>query len=543
MTTPPLDYAACRARFRHAATVAGATLHSAPIDGAGPDGADLTIDVALLGPAQPERLLVLLSGVHGVEGFVGSAIQCDLLEAPPALPPRTGVLLVHAVNPWGMAWLRRQNEHNVDLNRNWARSRTPFPANPDYADLHPDLCPADLGDTREFLTRMQAHVDRLGLARVAAAISGGQDTHPDGMHYAGVTTEDSNLLLAVTLPGLADPGGALREVLVVDLHTGEGGPGEVVLLAGGPAGSPNHEWLVARFGTDAVRATDGSTPGRIAPGVASCWPGAAHHFVTVEFGTVSDARQLAAARDELWWHTQGDASDPRAVAARAAYRRAFTPDDPAWMEQARHHGALLVRAGLAAIGPPTDGLGWLGARGRDGGIDRIPLPDGVPGGLSACGKHAIGPDHDAALARAGATTVVCLVEAYELEDRYPEYLAWLRSAAAAGTAVWFPIHDLHAPPLDRALELLAELRRRMDAGEHLLLHCAAGIGRTGTVAACLLIGMGMDAPAALAHVAAHRPMAGPEVGAQQDLVAAVAAQVQTMTTTSQPTARRPSAPR
>ncbi|MCB0982922.1 MAG: DUF2817 domain-containing protein, partial [Ilumatobacter sp.] len=78
---------------------------------------------------------------------------------------------------------------------------------PDYADLHPDLCPADLGDTREFLTRMQAHVDRLGLARVAAAISGGQDTHPDGMHYAGVTTEDSNLLLAATLPGLADPGG------------------------------------------------------------------------------------------------------------------------------------------------------------------------------------------------------------------------------------------------------------------------------------------------------------------------------------------------
>jgi len=164
---------------------------------------------------------------------------------------------------------------------------------------------------------------------------------------------------------------------------------------------------------------------------------------------------------------------------------------------------------------------WLGPRGRNGGIDTIPLP-GSSGALSLCGKHAIGPDHAAAMAECGATTVVCLVEDDELADRYPDYLAWLRASVGAD-AVWFPIHDLHAPGLTAAEPFITELVRRLDDGEHLLMHCAAGIGRTGTVAVCVLVELGMSLPDALAHVALHRPMAGPEVGAQRDLVNAWAA--------------------
>lgn len=164
---------------------------------------------------------------------------------------------------------------------------------------------------------------------------------------------------------------------------------------------------------------------------------------------------------------------------------------------------------------------WLGARGRNGGIDTIPLPRS-PGGLSLCGKHAIGPDHAAAMAQCGATTVVCLVEEYELADRYPAYVAWLRENAGS-RAVWFPVHDLHAPDLAATEPFIAELVRRLDDGEHLLMHCAAGIGRTGTMTVCLLLKLGMQLPDALTHLALHRPMAGPEVGAQRDLVNAWAA--------------------
>ncbi len=166
--------------------------------------------------------------------------------------------------------------------------------------------------------------------------------------------------------------------------------------------------------------------------------------------------------------------------------------------------------------------GWLGPRSLDGGIDHIPLPDGVAGGLWLCGKHAIGPDPGAAMARASATTVVCLTERHELADRYPAYVDWLAAAVDAGSAIWTPIHDLHAPQLTAILPLLEELHARLDAGEVLLVHCAAGIGRAGTLAVCLLLGCGVSAEESLRTVAAHRPMAGPEVGAQQDLIDALA---------------------
>lgn len=177
-------------------------------------------------------------------------------------------------------------------------------------------------------------------------------------------------------------------------------------------------------------------------------------------------------------------------------------------------------------------------RGRDGGIDRIPLPDGVPGELWLCGKHHIAADVDAVVERAGATTVVCLTRREELDDRYPRYVEWLdrraidtcqpvAGASAGGpascAAVWFPIHDLSAPTLDLYRPFLDDLAWRLRHGERLIVHCAAGIGRAGTTAVALLLLLGADVDTAMATVRAHRPMAGPEVGTQLDLVLDLAA--------------------
>jgi protein-tyrosine phosphatase len=163
-------------------------------------------------------------------------------------------------------------------------------------------------------------------------------------------------------------------------------------------------------------------------------------------------------------------------------------------------------------------------RWRDGGVDQVPVP-GVPGQLWLCGKHAVGPDPEAALARIGGRgTIVCLNEPHELAERYPDYVAWLE-AHRGDRAVWFPIPDLHAPSLGVLRPLLGELDDRLAAGAHLLVHCGAGIGRAGTVAVCLLMGRGLGRDEALEVVAAHRPMAGPEVGAQRDLVDELAAQL------------------
>lgn len=163
---------------------------------------------------------------------------------------------------------------------------------------------------------------------------------------------------------------------------------------------------------------------------------------------------------------------------------------------------------------------WREARSRHGGVDEIPLGAG-PGRLWLCGKHFVGPDADAALASVGASTVVCLSERAELADRYPAYVVWLGTNAPA-RAVWHPIADLHAPPRPAAESLLAELDRRLHAGEGLLVHCGAGVGRAGTIAIGLLLRRGGSLRDASAIVAAHRPMAGPEAGAQVHLLAELA---------------------
>lgn len=164
---------------------------------------------------------------------------------------------------------------------------------------------------------------------------------------------------------------------------------------------------------------------------------------------------------------------------------------------------------------------WPAGRARDGGIDRVPLPIGS-GALWLCGKHVVGPDPWAAMERVGADTIVCLTEAHELVDRYPDYVDWLRDPRH-GRAAWFPIPDLHAPPVDEAVAILDAVTSRVRAGEHVVLHCAAGIGRAGTVAVGVLMMLGVDRDEAIGRVAAARPMAGPEVGAQAELVDALAA--------------------
>jgi protein-tyrosine phosphatase len=153
----------------------------------------------------------------------------------------------------------------------------------------------------------------------------------------------------------------------------------------------------------------------------------------------------------------------------------------------------------------------------DGGIHEIPLPPSASGRLWLCGKHAIGPDPNALMRSVGADGVVCLTQEHELAGRYPDYVTWLR-AQPPERALWFPIHDLHAPQLDDFAPVLDDIVERVVAGRRLIVHCAAGIGRAGTTAVAVLVSLSVPLDEAIAHVRRHRPAAGPEVGSQLDLV-------------------------
>ena len=114
------SYAQARGRFLEACGYPGAAVEGHQNLNSDPAQRDLWTDVALLGPPNADEVLVLCSGTHGVEGFCGSAIQTGLLQGGlSSRLERQRAVLIHALNPYGFANLRRANEDNVDLNRNF----------------------------------------------------------------------------------------------------------------------------------------------------------------------------------------------------------------------------------------------------------------------------------------------------------------------------------------------------------------------------------------------------------------------------------------
>ncbi|MEW5736796.1 MAG: M14 family metallopeptidase [Thermodesulfobacteriota bacterium] len=242
MTEPPFfqeSYEECRAAFREGCREAGRgelraeeRAIAVPADGDG----DLTIDSFFL-PAreEPRGLVLITSGVHGIEGFTGSAVQqMFLAEILPHLDRgRTGALLVHGVNPFGFKHCRRVTERNVDLNRNFSSDPGLFSSqNPGYEAFSPLLNPAGPASAGPAsLLRFAAGCLRAalkaGIPAFRQATLGGQYTRPQGIFFGGSAPEPQNGPIADLIGDLIS---GYRNVLFLDLHTGYGTRGVLHLL-------------------------------------------------------------------------------------------------------------------------------------------------------------------------------------------------------------------------------------------------------------------------------------------------------------------------
>jgi len=227
-------YAEARAKFLDAATGAGARLSAYVHPERGPDGGELTTDVAWIGPADAAAVLMLVSGTHGVEGHCGSGAQVDWLQRGEAarLAPGVAVLAIHAINPYGFAWSRRVTHENVDLNRNFIDFDRPLPANPEYDRLADAVTPADWSAQTQAASRttLLAYARENGFPALAQALSGGQYAHPTGIFYGGAReTWSRRTLMAIFREYLS----AASDVGVIDYHTGLGpvGYGEQIVSA------------------------------------------------------------------------------------------------------------------------------------------------------------------------------------------------------------------------------------------------------------------------------------------------------------------------
>ena len=337
------DFTALRTRFLAAARGAGASVveYLHPLHG--PQGERLATDVAYLGHEDARKLMVLISGTHGVEGPFGSACQTAWLaqNTPWQLPDDTAVLAIHLVNPWGTAWSRRVNEDNVDLNRNFVDWQKGPPRNERYAALHDALvCRAWEGPERDAATEAYEAAKRQfgGYAGIAPIVEAGQYDFPDGLFYGGDGPVWSNRTLIEILSTFAQQA---AEVVVFDLHTGAGPYGYPALLSVGESEHAGLAWGRSIFGpalsivvTGGNATTDtgiaATATGYVSAAVRSALPKARVLPLVVECGTLDGATVSDAVQADNWLHLYGKVDTPLGGRIKETLRTAFIPDDADW---------------------------------------------------------------------------------------------------------------------------------------------------------------------------------------------------------------------
>ena len=113
--------------------------------------------------------------------------------------------------------------------------------------------------------------------------------------------------------------------------------------------------------------------------------------------------------------------------------------------------------------------------------------------------------------------VVSLTSLNEIQEKSPRYAMAIASGDFRFSRCEFPIPDFGVPdqPED-FLDLVLQVSRDIREGKRIAIHCAGGIGRTGTMATCVLLALDHPVPSALKHV--HAAGSYPETDAQMKLV-------------------------
>jgi hypothetical protein len=310
---------------------------------------DLTIDwLYIPAQAQPRRLLILTSGIHGVEGPVGSAVQRHFLTAvlPGADLAEMGVLAVHALNPFGFRHMRRVTENNVDLNRNLDVVEAIFGfENPGYRTISDLLNPAEPVDLdglsqRLFAERAVFQILRHGMPTLRQAALQGQYEQAHGIYFGGQGFEPHKPELERLFTRVMRDYGA---VMTIDLHTGYGERGTLHLYPNPPLVPRIQEDTELVFAGHHIDWPQDDPDFYVIHGGLIDWVGKlldleAKRYVpmTFEYGTL-DSQTTPGALDSIhrlvlenqgFHHGYASPADQEEV--RRRFREMFYPSSPRW---------------------------------------------------------------------------------------------------------------------------------------------------------------------------------------------------------------------
>ncbi len=348
-----------RAAFRRGVRQAGGRLEVAPIPGLGADAEDLTIDWGVIGPAHSSKVLLSISGTHGAEGHAGSVAQRAFLAslAEEALPDSCSIVLVHALNPWGLSHGHRVDAENVDLSRNFCNFDRPRPTNPDYDLIHRQVCPdlwrdGMLERVQQLYRELSAE---LGHGRALTAFTGGQYTHADGLAFGGYRPSPSHIVLRRIVQTELS---SCRQLAFLEWHTGAGAYGEPLIMALQPSDHPARARMAEWWAGLALQGPENAFESRETPdwsgllfeGLQRWLPDTDITGAPIEIGTVTSFEAFEAVMIDRWLRL-GTAGGERQTreGLMARLTAAYCPPDLNWQENVARHGETFHAAALRGL--------------------------------------------------------------------------------------------------------------------------------------------------------------------------------------------------
>ena len=312
----------------------------------------LTIDW-IYSPAteKNEKILVFTTGEHGVECYVGAAMMHKFVEDyMPKLDPRTtAILLVHAINPWGMKNHRRGNRDNIDLNRTFMLDLHFDPTfNPAYDKIDAFLNPKStltntLLNNLAYLFGLGLHVAKMGMRDFRYALLLGQYRNPKGLYYGGAEMpEETRTLMDLYNMALRD----YDQVLHLDMHTGYG-PRYQMSLVNSALDKGTSEYFEKRFNyplvvaatADEFYAIRGDMIDYIYGLQQRDYPTKKIYATSFEFGTLGDtlyglfqSPRVMIHENRAFWH--GAVNDKVHAEAKRGFKELFNPSATDWKEKA-----------------------------------------------------------------------------------------------------------------------------------------------------------------------------------------------------------------
>jgi hypothetical protein len=350
------DYFEARDKFLDACNIAGASVNQFLNPNAvGPDGSELYTDIAYIGPIDAPLLFIVASGTHGVEGFLGSGCQVGYLTEKlyQDRPDGSAIVLVHAMNPFGFAHVRRVNEDNVDLNRNFVDHMIPYPEKPDYEFVHSWLVPEDWdGPSRSDSDKAIAtYIEERGFSAYQSAVSSGQYKHADGVFYGGNQPSWSNNNWRQFLTGSVSD---RQHVGFLDLHTGLGpyGYGEPIFLSW--PDMAQYERARQWYGEDVTAPEAGDSTSAAVQGVVAS---AFHDLgakceitaIALEYGTIPVEDVLEAVRADNWLYVHGRLNSVIGREIKQQIRDAFYCDADDWKHLVWDRAVDILQKGFVGL--------------------------------------------------------------------------------------------------------------------------------------------------------------------------------------------------